>query len=171
MSETYRCEVKLEQRRMAIKAVIHGRHITAHNKKHNARIIQLIPPLGDLGRMVAHGVVRGAHPQTRDGAGEKAPKDNHVGIARRLVARRDDGVQNRARNHEGDGAEEVGPDVDGLIVQIPQRAEGGAVGIGVGAVARDDELIVAAPGGQVVPEDEEGLFDFAFEGGGGGFYC
>lgn len=59
-----------------------------------------------------------------------------------------------------DGAGKMRPDVDKLVVQVKERAGRLGVGRADGPVAGEDEGVVAAPGGEVVPEQEELLLDF-----------
>lgn len=147
---------------MAEEAVIQRRHIASHNQCHDARVIELVPPLGDLLAVIRQGVIRSAHAQTHDGTPKEARKDEHVGRIGGLIARANNDVDVQGRENGDDGAGEVRPDVDGLVVQVEERAGGLGVGGADGAVAGADEGVVAAPGGEVVPEEEELLLDFAF---------
>lgn len=68
----------------------------------------------------------------------------------------------------------MSPDVDGFIVQVEQGLEGMGVRGTDLAIARVDEGVVTAPGGQVVPEEEEfglGLFLERLQGGEDGLCC
>lgn len=167
---TYRAEVDLHQVSVAEEAVVQSRHVATDDEEHDARVIQLVAPFRDLRGMVAEGMVSGGHAETGHGASEEAGEDEEVGGRCGLIAGGDDGVQERPAKEEGDGAEEVGPDVDGLVMEVAQAFEGAEVGVRVWAVAGDDEGVVAAPVGKVVPEDEEGALDFVFEGCGFVFY-
>lgn len=146
---------------MAEKAVIQRRHITSHNQRHDARIIKLVPPLGNLLAMIRQGVIRSTHAQTHDGTPKEARKDEHIRRISRLIARANNHIDVYCSEDGDDGAGEMRPDVDGLVVQVEERAGGLGVGGADGAVAGADEGVVAAPGGEVVPEEEELLLDFA----------
>ena len=69
-----------------------------------------------------------------------------------------------------DGPEEVRPDIDGFVVQVEQRLEGVRVRGADLAVPGADKGVVTAPGGQVVPEEEEFGLCFLLEGLYGGEY-
>lgn len=114
---------------MAEEAVVQSRHVAADDEEHDARVIQLVAPFRDFGGVVAEGVVGGGHAETGHGAGEEAGEDEEVGGRCGLIAGGDDGVQERPAEEEGDGTEEVGPDVDGLVVEIAQAFEGAEVGV------------------------------------------
>ena len=105
----------------------------------------------------------GAHTQTTYGAGEKACKDKHVRARSGLVPRRDDIIKKRRARRECDGAEQVRIDVHGLVVEVAQGSKAVGEAVRRGAVAAEDVGVVAAPGGQVVPEEKEGSLDFGFE--------
>lgn len=77
-------------------------------------------------------------------------------------------IQIQRPGDEDEGSEEVRPDVDGLVVQVEEGLEGVGVGGAGLAVARGDEGVVAAPGGEVVPENEEAVLELVLEGLGGG---
>jgi len=115
--------------------------------------------------VITHQVIRSTHPQTGKRAPKKAAKHHHVGRARTAVPREDQGGEVPAEHEEEDGAEEVGVDVYGLVVQVEEGVQGAGEGIGSGPVAGVDGGVVAAPGGEVVPVDCEGGGGFA--GGGG----
>lgn len=118
--------------------------------------------------MITQRMIRRTHPQTQNRPAKEARKDQDIRLARRLVPRLDDMVQIQRAGDEDEGAEEVRPDVDGLVVQVEEGLEGVGVGGARLAVARGDEGVVAAPGGEVVPEDEEAVLELVLEGLGGG---
>lgn len=121
--------------------------------------------------VVQHRVKGGAHAEAYDGAAKEARKGGHVFGCGALVPRVDDGIQIRGARDRRQGAEEVRPDVDRLVVDVEEGA--GAVGVGAAdlAVAGVDERIVAAPGGEVVPELEEAVLDLVLDGLGGAEGC
>lgn len=69
-------------------------------------------------------------------------------------------IQPDRRGDGYDGAGEMRPDVDGLVVQVKEGPGGLGVGWADGPVAGEDEGVVTAPGGEIVPEQEEFLLDF-----------
>ena len=119
--------------------------------------------------MVAQHMVRGTHTQTTDPPTKETPQHNKIRARGGRVARRDEQVQVRAGQREGQRAEEVRPDVDGFVVQVQERVQRGEERVGRGAVACVDGRVVAPPGRQVVPVDDagEGGFD-GLSGGCGG---
>lgn len=131
MEETHQCQVDLQQPGQAVEAVIHGGHVAAHDEAHDARVVELVAPLGHVGRVVADGVVRRAHPEAQEGAGEEAAKDEPVLPGGGGIARRDDGLVERvgdgAQGREDYGAEEVRPDVDGFICRGSVMFDGACV--------------------------------------------
>lgn len=110
--------------------------------------------------MVRQSMIRGAHAETHHGTAKEARKDQHIRRIGRLIARMNHEIQPRRRDDGNDGAGKMRPDVDELVVQVEERAGGLGVGRADGPVAREDEGVVAAPGGEVVPEQEELLLDF-----------
>lgn len=98
--------------------------------------------------MVRQRVKRGAHAQTSRRAAKEAREDSHVGGLGGLVPRVHHLVNISCRGEGDDGAEEVRPDVDGLVVQVEEGAEGVRVGGAGLAVAGADVVVVAAPGGR-----------------------
>lgn len=62
MKGTHQSEVDLHQPGQAVKAVVHGGHVAPHDEAHDARVVELVAPLGHVGRVVADGVVCRAHP-------------------------------------------------------------------------------------------------------------
>jgi hypothetical protein len=160
-AKTHQSKVKLHESRLAKEAIIQRGHITPHNQRHDARVIQFVPPPCHGLAVVRQGVIRGAHAQAADGAAKEARQGELICARGRRVPRLHDGPAVKAGAYGDEGGDEVGPDVDGLVVQVEEGAEGVGVGGALVAVAGEDVVVVAAPGGEVVPEDEEG-------GGGGG---
>lgn len=142
--------------RQAEEPVVQRGHVAADDEADDAGVVELVAPFGDSGAMVAEGMVGSAHAEAQGGAGEEAGKGEHVGAAGRRIARRYDAVQGQPGRREGDGAEQVRPDVDRLVVQGPDGPERGSIAVAVGPVPRADELVVAPPVRQVVPEHEQG---------------
>lgn len=101
--------------------------------------------------MVAQGVVSRAHSQAAESAQEEAGKDEHVRLGGGLISRGNDVVQKEAAKGEQDGAQEMSPDVDKLIVQVEDGPEGFLIAVGSAAVACVDEVVVAAPMGEFIP--------------------
>lgn len=167
MSRTHRAEIGLKQCRLAEEAVIQRRHVAAHDEGHDSRVIQLVAPAGDLGAVIHDGVKGRAHAQAQDGAAKEARKDGNVGGASRVVPRMDHAVEICGDDDGNKSAKEVRPDVDKLVVQVEEGA--GRVGVGAAdlAVAGMNKGIVAAPGGEVIPELEERVFDLVLYGLGG----
>lgn len=64
-------------------------------------------------------------------------------------------IEPSADDGESKGAEEMGPDVDELVVDVEEGGEGAAVAVAVGAVPGHDEVVVAPPRRQVVPEHQQ----------------
>lgn len=91
-AKTYQSEVDLQQPGQAVEAVVHRGHVTPHDEAHDARVVELVAPLGHVGRVVADGMVSRAHPEAEEGAGEEAPKDQPVLPVGGGIARRDDGL-------------------------------------------------------------------------------
>lgn len=92
MKETHQCQVDLQQPGQAVEAVVHRRHVAPHDEAHDARVVELVAPLGHVGRVVADGMVGRAHPEAQEGAGEEAPKDQPVLPVGGSIARRDNGL-------------------------------------------------------------------------------
>ncbi len=115
--------------------------------------------------MINERMERGAHAQTHHRAAKEARKSADIRARGKGIALTHDAIQAPQRDaHGDDGAEEVRPDVDGLVVQVEEGAQGVRVRAADGPVARADEGVVAAPGGQVVPQVEEGVLGFLLEG-------
>lgn len=148
-------QVRHHQRWPAKEAIVKGRDIAADDKGHDAGVVELVAPAGDRLTVVDQGVESGAHTQARHGAGEEAGEDELIGTRRGLVARLDHAPEVERGNEGDERAEQVGPDVDGLVVKVEERAQRVTVRRPGAAVAAEDEGIVAAPGRQIVPEDEE----------------
>lgn len=49
MKETHQRQVDLQQPGQAIEAVVHRRHVTPHDETHDARVVELVAPLGHVG--------------------------------------------------------------------------------------------------------------------------
>lgn len=64
---------------MTEEAVVQSRHVAADDEEHDAGVIQLVAPFGDLGGVVAEGVIRSGHAEAGHGAGEEAGEDEEVG--------------------------------------------------------------------------------------------
>lgn len=92
MKETHQCQVDLQQPGQAVEAVVHRRHVAPHDEAHDARVVELVAPLGHVGRVVADGMVGSAHPEAQEGACEEAPKDQPVLPVGGCIARGDDGL-------------------------------------------------------------------------------
>lgn len=111
-------------------------------------------------------MVRGAHAQAQEGTAKETREDKHVRRRGRRVPRRNGRLEKTQgrdpQPYKDDGAEEVRPDVDRLVVHGKHRGEGVAVAIAGGAVSRGDEGVVAAPVGQFVPGEEQGVFNLLF---------
>lgn len=104
MIYTYSPHIKRQLSLHAVKSVPERGDITAHDEEHYPGIVELVAPFRDLGRVVAQGVVRGAHPQTYGRPGEEAPEDEDIGGGGRLVARVDDGIKQIGGHQEEDGS-------------------------------------------------------------------
>lgn len=113
--------------------------------------------------MVRQSMIRGAHTETHHGTAKEARKDQHIRRIGRLIARMNHQIQPSRGDDGNDGAGEMRPDVDEFVVQVEERAGGLGVGRAGGPVAGEDEGVVAAPGGEVVPEEEELLLDFLLD--------
>lgn len=113
--------------------------------------------------MIAQRVEGGAHAETDGGAAEEAAEDEDVAGGGAGVPRSHDVVQEEADEGEDQTAEQVGPDVDGLVVQPEQRPGRPEVRVGRLAVPGQDVVVVAPPRGQVVPEDEQRALDLGFD--------
>jgi hypothetical protein len=74
-------------------------------------------------------VVRRAHAQTRDCAGEKACEDVYVFVGRCGVAESDAAEDGYGEEEKKEAAEEVCVDVYGLVVQVGEGVEGFGVGV------------------------------------------
>lgn len=118
--------------------------------------------------MIAQRMIRSAHAQTQERAGEETAKGEHVRRRGRRVPRGDhrlvQGQRSEARADEDDGAQKVRPNVDGLIVHGEDGGEGVAVAVAGRPVAGGDEGVVAAPVGEFVPGEEQGSLDLLFHG-------
>jgi hypothetical protein len=92
-----------------------------------------------------------AHAKAQHCATNKACEDEHVRWRNKIVARADDAVQVERASDSCYGTEEVRPDVDGFVMQIkegPKRVQVGRTDL---TIARVNESVVAAPGGEVAP--------------------
>lgn len=111
---------------------------------------------------------RSAHAQADKGAREEAREHQHVNGGCSAVPGHDEGFEKveggQTESREHDGPEEVGPDVDGLVVQAEKGGKGAPVAVAGLAVARVDEGVVAAPFGQVVPYQQQGCLNLLFDG-------
>lgn len=110
--------------------------------------------------VIRNRVVRRAHAQTRDRTEEVAAEHKHIFLGRGFVPGREGGVDGKGSNEGEHGADEVGVDVYGFVVQVAEGLEGFEVRVGRGAVAGENVVIVLQPVGELVPED-----------GKAGFYC
>ena len=162
MSKTYRAQVKGQQSRPAKEAIVHGWHIAPNNEKDDASVVQLVSPLGHLGAVVGQGMVSGAHAQAAESAQEETGEDEDVRPRGGLISRGNDVVEEEAAKGEGDGAQEMSPDIDKLIVQVKDGPEGFKIAVGGAAVARVDEVVVAAPVGEFIPQHQQGVLDPVF---------
>lgn len=54
-----------------------------------------------------------------------------------------------------DGAEEMRPDVNEIVMDVEDRGEGPPVAVAVRTVSRDDVMVIAPPGRQVVPQHKQ----------------
>lgn len=152
---TYSVNVDRHQLRQAEESVVERGDIAADDEADDARVVELVAPLGD-GRAVVHeGVEGGAHAQAGDGAGEEAAEDEQVAGAGRGVAGRHEleaAVEGQAADDgEGAAAQQVRPDVDTLVVHVEEGLQRGPVAAAVGPVPAPQELVVAPPLRQVVP--------------------
>lgn len=95
--------------------------------------------------MVRDGVECSTHAEAEHGAGEETRKHQHVGAIGGRVPRRDDVVQPSAHGWEGEGAQEVRPNVDGFVVYVEERGEGPPIAVALGAVPRFDKVVIAPP--------------------------
>ena len=109
---------------MAEEAVIESRHIAPHNQGDDARVIQLVAPFCNFRAMIRQGVIRGAHAEADDATPQEARKDEDIRRRSRLIARTNDEVQVGCGKNGDDCTGEMRPDVDGLVVQVQQRAGG-----------------------------------------------
>lgn len=145
--------------RQTVEPVVQRWHITAHDQEHYAGIVKLVPPLGDVRAVVTERVERGAHAQAAEGAGEETRKDKHVRLGGAGVAGQDDRLEEvqrgEARRGEDKGAEEVRPDVYGLVVQGEERGHRAQVAVARGAVAGGDVGVVTPPLLEVIPGEED----------------
>lgn len=167
MDRTYYGHVKFEQVGVAEEAVVQSRHVAPYNERHDTRVVELITPASNHFAVIQDGVKGGAHAETDDISTKVAGKGEDVGSVGGAVPRADNGVYVCGADDGSDGAEQMRPDVDKLIVDVEERAP--AVGVGAAdlAVARVDEAVVAAPGGQVIPEEEQRVLDLVLDGLGG----
>lgn len=118
--------------------------------------------------MVTKRVKRRAQAQTQERACKEAAKDEDVSPGSTRVARRNEFLVEveggRAEAGKQDGAGEVRPDVDGLVVQGEDGREGASVAVACRPVARHDKGIVTAPIVEVIPSEQEGGLDFLLDG-------
>lgn len=108
-------------------------------------------------------MISGTHAETDGCAAKEAAKDDNVAASRGGVSRSHDAVQEETNERKGQTAEQVCPDVDGLVVQPEQGLERSQVRVGGLAVTGQDISIVASPGGKLVPENEQSVLDFGFD--------
>lgn len=109
-----------------------------------------------------------AHTQTHHGSSKEARKHGHIGDVGGRIPRADHSVHVRRAYECHRGPEEVRPDVDGLVVEVEEGAQRVRVGPAGLPVAREDEGVVATPGGEVIPEDEQRVLELGLEALGGG---
>lgn len=159
---THSTQIHSQQEPVAEEAIVQRGHITTHNQEDNARVVELVPPHGHRGRVVGQRVKGGAHAEAAESAREEAGKDEQVRARGRLVARGDQGVQQGAAQGEGHRAEQVGPDVDALVVQVPEAGQRRAEAVARLPVAAEDEGVVAPPGRELVPEQEQRRLHLGF---------
>lgn len=161
-------EIHLHQCRQTVEPIVECRYITAHDQKHDPAVVELVAPLGDLWAVIAQRVVRRTHAQAGEGAREETCKHHHVRLGGAGVARDDDGLgqvqRHEAEDGEDEGAEEVCPDVYGLVVQGEEREERAIVAVAGRPIPCDDEGVVPAPVGEFLPCEEEGRFDLLLDG-------
>lgn len=156
-------QINRQELRRAGKSVVNRWNITPNNEKDDAGIVELVPKLGDIGRVIADGVVCSTHAQTQESTGEETRPNEQVGFRSSAIPRNNDGVEEDAGDSEAEGAEEMRPDVDALVVQVAQALEGAPVAVAGGPVAAQDVGVVSTPWLQLIPDLEEGFLDFGFD--------
>lgn len=130
---------------MAEQAIIESRHVAPDDQEDDSRVIQLISPLCDGGRVVAQRVEGRTHAEAKKGAAEEAGEDDDVRIRGRPIAGRNDKVQEDTADGKGQGAQQVRPDVNGLVVQGGESGKRDAVAVARRAVPAPDKGIVSPP--------------------------
>lgn len=148
---------------MAKEAIVHGWHIASDNKKDDAGVIQLVSPFGHGRTVVAQGMVSRAHTEAAESTQEETGEDEHVRLGGGLISGRNDMVKEEATESEQESAQQMGPDVDKLIVQVEDGPKRLPVAVGGGAVARVDEVVVAAPVREFIPQHQQGVLDPVFD--------
>lgn len=107
--------------------------------------------------MAPHAMVRGAHPQTRHHAREKASKDRHIRPPHLLVPPPFKHIQRDPDEEEDEAAEKVGVDVDAFVVQVEQRLQAFGEGVGGrGPVVGEDVRVILVPCREGGVGEEEG---------------
>ncbi len=152
---------------MAEEAIVNTCHETPPDENHDADIVEFIANACHPGRVVRDGVVSGGHAQTGHGAEEETRKGGHICAGGRVISACERLIHDPGCEQEQSSAAEMRPDVDRLVVQIHQACEATSEGIGRSSVAGVDVLVVALPCGQIIPEDEQGVFELLLERRGG----
>lgn len=137
---------------MAEEAIVECRYIAADDEQDDAAVVELVSPARDSLTVAGQRMVGGTHPQADDGATEEGCEDEDVGLASGLIAGMDHGIQVQRAGQGGEGAEQMRPDINGLIVKMAQGEEGVPVGWLGSSVSGHDESVVTAPRREVIPE-------------------
>ncbi|KUI68940.1 hypothetical protein VM1G_11560 [Cytospora mali] len=102
-------------------------YLHQNDQADNPGIVELVSPFCHARRVITKGMIRSAHAQTQARTGEETPEDEPVRPRGAGIPRCNTGLEESVgqepQGGEGDSAEEVGPDVDGLIVESEDAAE------------------------------------------------
>lgn len=101
--------------------------------------------------MVTQGVIDSTHAKTQDRTAQKARKHQHISGGSRGVARGDGAQQHDPAPKKKHSPEQVGPNIDGLVVHRGNGRQRPRNRVAGGPVARRQEGIIAPPRRQVVP--------------------
>lgn len=166
--KTHPSEIHLHQVRQTVKAIVQRRHVTAHDQEDDTGVVELVSPLGNVRAVVAERVERGAHAQAAERAREETREREYVRLGGAGVAGQDDRLEEvqrgEPRRGEGEGAEEVRPDVHRLVMQGEERGQRAQVAVARGSVTGGDVGVVTPPLLEVVPGQKSGGLDLLLNG-------
>lgn len=131
---------------VAVEAVVEAGEEGANDEDYDSQVVELISKRGHGVGVVRDCVEGGGQAEACRGGYEEGGECQEVGGGGGDIAGREDGVEVCREEEEEDGAQEVRVDVDRLVVEVEEGADGAFVGGGGWAVSAEDVGIV--PGAQ-----------------------